>query len=139
MKRAALIVVLVLLLSALAGATAAFALEDTVTPAVPTLLDAIIWVLNGGGAGALTYLAIDKIKWLSNLGPDNKRYASYVLILLLSAVAWGFGMLMGYMPVPGHWREWVEVAFTTLFTGLFTSLTIHAKIDLRKKRLEAGQ
>ena len=139
MKKAMVIVVLVLMLSAFAGATIAFALEGEVPDEVPTLSDAVIWLLNGGGAGVLTYLAIDKVPFLKKLGPDNKRYASYGLVVLFAGLAWGFGMLMGYMSVPGHWREWVEVAFSTMFTALVTSLTIHAKRDLRPKRLEAEQ
>ena len=136
MKKAMLVVVLVLLLSAYAGVASAAAFAQV--EEVPTLSEAVFWLLHGGGAGIATYLAIDRIPFLKKLGADHKRYASYVLIILLAGAAWGFGMLMGYMSVPAHWREWIEVGFSTMFTALVTSLTIHAGRDLRKKRL-AGQ
>ena len=140
MKHRIAVILVVLLLSVYAGiaATWTFA-ESAEESSVPTLSDAVLLLLNGGGAGVVTYIAIDKIKFLAKLGPDHKRYASYGLIVLFAGLAWGFGMLMGYMSIPGHWREWVEVAFSTGFTALVTSLTIHAGRDLRKKRLESAQ
>ena len=129
MKKVAL-VVLVLVLSALAGVTAAYAANDEVT-----LEYGLAWLLSGGGAGVITYLLMDKVPYLKKQAPDYKRYWSIGLVFVLVMGGWGLTMLMGYSPIPETWREGVEMAFSIGFVGLTTSLVVHGATDLRQRRI----
>jgi len=120
---------LVLVLAALAGVSVAYAADSEMT-----LEQGLVWLLSGGGAGAVTYLLIDKVPYLKQKPPDAKRYWSIGLVLGLVALAWGFTLVMGYNPMPETWREWVEKFFSISFVGLTTSLLTHGAIDLRQKR-----
>ena len=132
-KATVLIIMLVLVLSAFVGASVALAYQEAGDESIPTLFDAVVWVLHGGGAGVIAYILMDKVPFLVSLKPEPKRYASIALVAIITLAFWGFGMLMGYMPIPGHWREWLEVAFSTLFVALTTSLLVHGRRDLRKR------
>ena len=103
-----------------------------------SLGEAIAWVLSGGGAGIIAYFAVGKIKFLSDLAPDYKRYASIGLTALLALVAWGAGLGMEYLKMPVDWRGWIEAAFSTIAIALVTSQGIHGAIDLRARRLNGS-
>ena len=100
-----------------------------------SLGEAIAWVLSGGGAGIVAFFAVDKVKFLRNLEPDYKRYASIGLTALLALAAWGAGMGMQYLQVPVDWRGWIEAAFSTIAVSLVTSQVIHGATALRQRRL----
>ena len=129
MKKVALSV-LVLVLAALAGVTVAYAANEEVT-----LEYGLAWLLSGGGAGVITYFAMDKVTYLKKKPPDAKRYWSIGIVCVLVLAGWGLTMLMGYSPVPETWREGVEMAFSIGFVGLTTSLVVHGATDLRQKRI----
>jgi len=135
MKRA-VVVLLVLVLAALAGASVAYAANGELT-----LGEGLTWVLSGGGAGVVAFFLIDRVPFLAKLMPDYKRYVSIGLVLVLCGLAWGASMLLQYTPVPRDWIAWVEQGFSIGFVGITTSLLIHGATDLRKKRiaLENGQ
>lgn len=121
------------LLVSLLWVSLAFADDGTMT-----LEGGVAWLLTGGGAGTATYILVDKVPFLKKQAPDYKRYWSIGIVLALTGVGWGLGMLMGYMPTPETWRGWIETAFSTGFVALTTSLLIHGRVDLRKKRLKGS-
>jgi hypothetical protein len=102
---------------------------------VLTLKEAVLWVVSGGGAGAIAYLLVGNVKVLKKLAPDYKRYVSYGITAALALLAWGAGMGMNYLQVPVDWRGWVEAAFSTIAVALFASQGLHGLVDLRQKRL----
>jgi hypothetical protein len=129
-----LIVLLVLVLAALAPLAIVYADDGAGVPLL-TLGEAIAWVLSGGGAGALTYLLIDKVGFLRTLAPDYKRYASLGITALFALLAWGAGMGMGYLEAPMAWRGWIEASFSIIAVALTTAQAIHGYADLRQWRL----
>lgn len=100
-----------------------------------TLQALFIWILTNGGAGAVAYFIMDKVRWLKEQPPDYKRYWSLGIAALVSGAAWGAGMLMTYYPVPVDWRAWVETAFATIGVAVVSSQLIHGATDLRRERL----
>lgn len=103
-----------------------------------SLGEAIAWVLSGGGAGVIAFFLIEKIKFLAELAPDYKRYASIALTAVLALAAWGAGMGMDYLAVPKDWRNWIEAAFSTIAVALVTAQVIHGATALRKRRLNGS-
>jgi len=132
MKKLFFYTILVLVYSAL-WVGLAYADDGTLT-----LEQGLAWVLGGGGAGALTYIAIDKIPYLKKQPPDYKRYWSIGIVVVLAAAAWGLTMLMGYSPVPTNWRQGVEMAFSVMFVAITSSQILHGVIDLRQRRLNGS-
>ncbi len=129
MKKLVFYIFLAMVVSAL-WVGLAFADDGTMT-----LGEGVAWLLTGGGAGVFTYILIDKVPYFKKQPPDYKRYWSIGMVVVITILGWGFGMLMNYMPTPAHWREGVEMAFSVMFVSLTSSLLLHGGIDLRKKRL----
>ena len=99
-----------------------------------SLGEAIAWVLSGGGAGIIAYFVVGKVKFLKELGPDYKRYASLGITALLALAAWGAGLGMEYLKMPVDWRGWMEAAFSVIAIALFAAQGIHGAVDLRARR-----
>jgi len=97
-----------------------------------SLKDALLLVMSGGGGGVVYWL-MEKVKWLKNLAPEYKRYASLALSALLPVAAWLVMLLFGYESPPTTWVEWAERIFTLAAPALIVSGTLHGRIDLRKK------
>jgi len=103
-----------------------------------TLGGFVAWLLSGGGAGIVTFFLMDKVAFLKALAPDYKRYASLVLTGLLALGAWGIGLGMKYIPVPGDTRSWIESAFSVIAIAIAVAQTTHGATSLRKRRIQNG-
>ena len=104
-----------------------------------TLSEVFAWVLSGGGAGILAYIAVAKVKWLKDLPPDYKRYWSLGLAAIIAAGVWLASIGMGYVAQPETWRSWVETVFGVVALALLMSQTVHGAVDLRYRRLNGEQ
>lgn len=102
-----------------------------------TLVQAVAWLLTGGGAGIVAFWLMNKVGFLKDLAPDYKRYASIILVMVIAGLVWGFGMIIGYIQVPGVWQVWLEDAFAMMFIALSTSQAFHGATSLRQKRLNS--
>ena len=103
----------------------------------------IIWLISGGGAGAVAYTIVDKVPWLTGLRPDYKRV---VATLLTAAVAIGAFFFSGWL---GTWvgptgaqpitpQEWVVALLWIAGTANGWVLAIHTVKDLRQRGRDCG-
>jgi hypothetical protein len=96
--------------------------------------DFLLWIIAGGGGGTAAWWLIGNIKWLKELAPDYKRYASWILSAGLPLAAWGIFLLMGYEPPPSTWQGWVERIFALIALAFSGSQILHGATDLRRRR-----
>ena len=100
-----------------------------------TLGALIAWLLSGGGSGVVAFFLMEKVKFLAGLAPDYKRYASLGITAAVALAAWGIGLGMKYIPIPGDPRSWVESVFSIVAVAIAIAQTIHGATSLRRKRL----
>jgi len=89
----------------------------------------LTWIIGGGGAGALTFLLMEKVpeEWTS----EAKRYLSIGLAFVFAVAAFGLSVLFKYTPKPETWQAWIEACFAVGFVACGLSQAIHGAKHLR--------
>lgn len=98
-----------------------------------TLKDALLILVSGGG-GAIVYWLMENVKFLKNLAPDYKRYASIGLSMLLPVLAWLVMIAMSYEQAPSTWQGWIESIFALAAGAIIISQGLHGALQLKPKR-----
>ena len=106
-----------------------------------TLLDIILWVITGGGAGVLAYALIKHAPpkwraWFESLSTDMRRYAAFIVAGLLGVAFEVIAIGMQYVIKPPTWRDWVETLVATFMTAgasIIVSQIAHAKGELSRR------
>ena len=94
------------------------------------LKQVLTWIIGGGGAGALTFLVMEKVPeaWTAEV----RRYVSIGLAFVFAVVAFGLSVEFNYSPVPSNWQAWIEACFEVGFVACGLSQAIHGRAKLRK-------
>lgn len=92
----------------------------------------VLSALISGGAGVVVYWLMENIRWLADLRPDLKRYASLGLAMAIPVAAWLIMVLLGYMPAPATWQGWIEAIFAMATGTLVVSQGLHGALKLGK-------
>jgi len=98
-----------------------------------TLLQQVLsWVVAGGGAGIVTYFAMEN--WVPDdlLSHEGKRYLSLALAAVLAMAAFSLSVLLGYQPDPTTVQGWAESLFAVAFVATGLSQVIHGRMKLRE-------
>lgn len=94
----------------------------------------LVWIVTGGGAGVLAYLAWNELEsWfpaLDALQSKLKRYITTALTVLFGAAGYGIQILMKYQTPPDSWRMGIEEAFSVIALALIAALTVHGARNL---------
>lgn len=94
---------------------------------LPSLLDAIVWVLSGGGAGALAYWLIERSGAVVDIPPRLKRPLAFAFTGLIAVGAYVGAVLMGYDQVPPDVFAWIEVLYSVVAAAILTSQLLHVR------------
>ena len=100
-----------------------------------TLVEFLVWLATGGGAGLFSYWFWGRLeawsKKVDNLSKELKGYLTIALTILVSCGA-GYGLtLLGVESVPPTLQGWVEYLFSVGGTAVSLSKVIHAARQLR--------
>ena len=95
-------------------------------------LEGFLELLVSGGAGAVIYWLMDHTK-LKDLSPQNKRYVSLGLAVVIPVVAWLAMVGLGYSDMPTTWQGWLENAFALMSPAILVSQGMHGALELGKK------
>ena len=98
------------------------------------LQEVLVWLLQGGGAGVVTYWLMENLPFLVNLTSENKRYASLVLTAALSIGAFLIAVALRYEAQPETLKAWLEAVFRVVAMALNLSLVIHGYKQLKKPK-----
>lgn len=96
--------------------------------------EVMIWLLQGGGAGIVTYWLMENLPFLVSLSSESKRYVSLLLTGVLSIGAFGIAVVLGYVAQPETAKVWIEAVFSVVAVALNFSLLIHGRQQLRVRR-----
>jgi len=101
------------------------------------LLQALVWIVSGGGASYLAYWLIENVPFLVRLAAESKRYVSLVLPAILTVAFAILGYLamiaMLYEPAPIDARAWIETLFAVAVLSVIGAQAIHGRVVLSKK------
>jgi len=100
-----------------------------------SLREFAVWLLTGGGSGAVVFWLMDNVPFLAGILPDYKRWATFALTAVVATGTWLFCMWMGWVGVPASPQGWVESALSVIGTAIITGQVIHGATSLRKRRL----
>ena len=98
-----------------------------------TLEQFLVWIVGGGGCATLTYLLMENVAELAELQPKLKRFASLMLAVALSILAFGAAVGLSYYPSPDGWQGWLESLFAVsamAFVAIGGSQGLHGKNKL---------
>ena len=98
-----------------------------------TVKEIIAWVVSSGGAMAIAYWLVDKVRALANLNPEPKRYAAFALAFAVANGFYFIGCAMGYTAWPVTVIEWIEIVVLVGSSAIVGSQTIHARRELRER------
>lgn len=91
-----------------------------------TLLEVIVWVASGGGAGILGYWLMNNVPALKNMQSSAwKRVVSMLIAGAIAIAAYSLGIAMAYSPTPANSKEWVEVLFNVAAIAAGLGQLIH--------------
>jgi hypothetical protein len=91
------------------------------------LLDFSIWVIMAGGSGVIAYWAMEQLKKIEGweLSAMGNRVVALTMAALLAMGLYGFGMWLGFWPVPETAQQWVIVLFAAAAPSLGVSQLVH--------------
>jgi len=99
------------------------------------LLQGLIWLIQGGGAGVVIYYVIEKwlkpTAWFQKLTSEQVRWVGIGASALLGIACYGFGIWMRYFVTPIDVREWVNHLIAVGFTSAVASQLWHGAKKLR--------
>lgn len=101
---------------------------------VQTLMELLVWVLSGGGAGILAYALIaqlDAVGVLTAWTKEAVRYLALAMAALFAVIASVGGMGLGYWAWPIGVTAWVETLFSVIAVALGLSQALHGAFKLR--------
>lgn len=93
----------------------------------------LLTFVTGGGAAVLAFWLLDRISWLGNLNPEQKRYTAYVLTGGLAVLAWLIKLAMLYEPTPADTRAWAESLYSVAAGAIVANQLLHARVSMKKK------
>ncbi len=88
----------------------------------------LAWVISGGGAGILAYLALEEFGEF--LEPKVKRYLAIAFTAVLGGGAYALAVWAGYVPTPVDAQGWIEALSPVLFAAFGLSQIIHGERNL---------
>jgi len=94
----------------------------------------LLWVIEGGGAGWVTYWLMEQIGKNLNLSADVKRYISLLLPIVLAVGAYWAGVGVGVTPAPATLVEGLD-ALVAIIVAIISSQAVHGFTRLRVKRV----
>ena len=89
------------------------------------LNQALVWIVGGGGAAAITYFLFENVKKLGALTPLYKRFASLAVAAALAVVAYAASVGLSYVTTPVGWQGWLESLFAVVAVAVVGSQSIH--------------
>lgn len=101
------------------------------------LKDAIVWLMSGGGAGAVAYWLMEALPFLAGLPPLWKRLVAIALTAAVALLALAASLWLGYQPAQGTPQAWLELIFRVLYAALVVNQGIHGVVKLRSKPASA--
>ena len=93
----------------------------------------ILWVLDSGGAGAIAYFLIDRVKGLAELAAVTKRYVAIGISSGVAMLIFWVATQLAYLPAPTTRVGWFEQLVFYATSAFLSSQIIHAKLDLPRK------
>ena len=94
----------------------------------------LLWVIEGGGAGWVTFWLMEQIGKNFDLSAELKRYISLLLPVLLAVGAYWAGVGIGVTPAPASLVEGLD-ALVAIIVAIISSQTVHGWAKLRVKRV----
>ena len=94
----------------------------------------LLWVIEGGGAGWVTYWLMEQIGKNLNLSADVKRYISLLLPIVLAVGAYWAGVGVDVTPAPATLVEGLD-ALVAIIVAIISSQAVHGFTRLRVKRV----
>ena len=105
-----------------------------------TLVDFLIWIVTGGGSGAISYwlwgILERNFPKVDELSKEMKSYLTLGLGVLTAVVGYVGQLAMNYIPMPETTTGWIEAVFAVVMIALpnlITSRLIHARKQLSKQ------
>ena len=91
----------------------------------------LTYMVEGGGAGVLTYFLMEKARFLAALTAEGKRYASIAIAAILAMAFFVFAVGLQYHPRPETAQAWLEALFAVAFMATGLSQILHGRLKLR--------
>lgn len=92
----------------------------------------LFWLIGGGGAAALSFWAMTKIKAQKDFGAEYNRYLSIAIASTFGILAYVGAVFLSYLPTPAGTQAWLEALFAAAFIAGGGSQAIHGRAKLRK-------
>lgn len=93
-----------------------------------TTTDLILLIVEGGGAGVLTWWLIED--WIQGLQKKWRRPVAFSIAILLSwAAVWAGVLVVGVLPVPQSTQELSDLMVNTAFLAVSTSQLLHSSLS----------
>ena len=96
-----------------------------------SIISGFEWLLSGGGAGIVAYMAVNRIRGLAELASQTKRIVAFAISGGLGVIAWAALIWLAQGPWPATPQAWVTALFAAAATAIATSTGIHTR-DLPK-------
>lgn len=93
----------------------------------------LTYVVNTGGAAALSYFLVEKVKQLATLPSEPKRYTAMTIAATLASLGYGAMVGLSYLDTPAGAQGWLEALFAVAFVAVTGGQTIHARKKLAKQ------
>ena len=95
----------------------------------------LTWIAYGPGAGTVTYLIMDKIRWSPDATAEAKRWSAIAMTIAIGCASWIILVLAGKQPIPADFLSWFTQLFSVGASAYIISQGIHTARDLHQKAL----
>ena len=89
------------------------------------LMQFLVWIAGGVGAGAVTYYLFENVPQLASLQPKLKRYGSLALSAVVAMAAFAAAVGLGYFDTPAGAQGWLEALFAVAFVAVGGGQVLH--------------
>jgi hypothetical protein len=91
----------------------------------------VSWIVYSGGAGVLTLILMNKIKWFGTLDSEPKRWISIGMTIFFAIVAWLLFLWGGKETVPIGFEQWWVKLWSIGGAAYIIGQGTHAVTNLR--------
>jgi len=95
-----------------------------------SLQQGLMWIIESGGAGVITYWLIENIAELRDMVSVWKRRVSLVLAAAIAMAAFAAAVGLGYQTMPLGWQAWLEALAAVAGGAIGLSQLIHGERKL---------
>lgn len=100
------------------------------------LLQILIWLVVGGGAGRVAAWLTERVSWLGNLTLEYQQYARIVIAGLVAVAAYALMVRLGYQDAPENTKAWIEAIVAVLGVAVLGDRVVFTRTYIRS--LDAG-